>query len=293
MEMKDFDISAVQDIGKWEAGHQIPEHLRVTKWYGDYHMYEINPNIGKWELKARYLLIGNAAISETDKISKLTRTIPAGHGLDGFEWRHYGNGTGDLLNSNKGNVASYDFSELAQSGLMQEWGKEVSKFIHETKECEVKKNISSLDDITMDCGVKKEPAVHPVLEGYTWTHYDDGSGTLESDFGTKLAEYDLITGELTVDHEYFNFRREPDYTGLSFIMNKAEKILAYQIQCNVIGSYESEHNVPESVRFMKWSSSKGRYYLDARVDEDRLQRRYDYITKIANKEPVRQPPMCR
>lgn len=143
-------------------------------------------------------------------------------------------------------------------------------------------------------GIKKEPAAHPVLEGYTWTHYDDGSGSLESDFGTKLAEYDLTTWELTVNKEYFNFEGDSSCTGLSFIKNKAENVLADQIRCNVIGSYESDHNIPENVRLMKWSSSMGKYYLAANVEEDRVQRRYDYITKIANKKPVvQQLPMCR
>ncbi|MCM1494731.1 MAG: antirestriction protein ArdA [Bacteroides sp.] len=148
-----------------------------------------------------------------------------------------------------------------------------------------------------ELGIKKEMAAHPILDGYVWTHYSDGSGALENSVGEKAASYDLTTNEMSVclpgEQKGKSHNYSGDSYGLDTVKRDVESYLAERIRCNAIGAYETEHNLPDNVRLTQWSSQGKSYYLNTNLSEAQLQKRYEDVTGKAIKQPAQQPPICR
>lgn len=290
-----FDTSKLQEIAKWENEKSVPEHLRLTQWYGDYHMYEPKLNVSKMELEFRY-----QRMYRNPDISWLVRHVPAGNGLQGYEWIHFGTGAGILEDKNKIGVAAYNFDYLVEAGEIKKWENEVLEFATRIEKKEkgfLKEAELSKSNVAEGDGIRKEPAAQPILDGYIWTHYDDGSGILKDRFGEKAASYDLTTNEMNVclpgegSGEYHNYSGE-SYS-LENVKRDVESYLANRIRCHAIGTYETVHKLPDNVRLTKWSSQRKTYYFDVDLSEAQLQKRYEGIVGNAKAVPIQQPPICR
>lgn len=74
--------------------------------------------------------------------------------------------------------------------------------------------------------IPKNPAVAKTLpKGWTWIHYDDHSGGLESPDGVIYVMYDLTTGEIWLNGKWTFWKGYPDPMNVNDAVTEGENFV--------------------------------------------------------------------
>ncbi|MBQ8148806.1 MAG: antirestriction protein ArdA [Lachnospiraceae bacterium] len=109
---KSYDrIDTIQKVGQLESELNVQYNMRLTRWFGDYHMYEAVENLSDidTQLQERLELLSTKSMDEvSDQLYK--KEWASTSELKGYQWTHYNYdyGSGGLKDPTGKSIGSYD-----------------------------------------------------------------------------------------------------------------------------------------------------------------------------------------
>lgn len=110
------------------------------------------------------------------------------------------------------------------------------------------------------------------LKGYSWNHFDDGSGGLIDSHGKRITGYDLQTQEIKLGDEWFSYKYTPGFN-LDVVISESEKYAVNQIKLAQLTSQELKVEKTAEAISQIWD-----------LPEDGNEELKDYIREKLNEE---------
>ena len=108
---KSYDrIDTIQKVGQLESELNVQYSMRLTRWFGDYHMYEAVENLSDIDTQLQKRLELLRSTKSVDEIKDLLyrKEWASASELKDYQWTHYDDGSGSLKDATEKKIAGYD-----------------------------------------------------------------------------------------------------------------------------------------------------------------------------------------